>query len=182
MDLAPTLILADEPAQWEASKADKMIAALRTSMGKIPNARLIALGTQPDNADNWFSSHASHIRARLIMFKSMKHPRMRRHFARLHGLKPILHYPTCPHWKARYARKRQRARRDVMELASFKALRLNQPVSDVLESLLIEASTWRGIEAPEPPEIQAGYVLGLDLGTSRRYERMRGILAAYWCA
>ena len=53
--LAPTLILADEPAQWEANRADKMIAALRTSMGKIPNARLIALGTQPDNPDNWFA-------------------------------------------------------------------------------------------------------------------------------
>ena len=72
-----------------------------------------------------------------------------------------------------------------MELASFRALRLNQPVSDIVESILIEASTWRGCEAPEPPEIGAGYVLGVDLGTSAAmsaaaaYQPLTGALDAF---
>ena len=53
--LAPSLILADEPAQWPTHTGDRMLAALRTSMGKQPNARLIALGTRPASAEHWFA-------------------------------------------------------------------------------------------------------------------------------
>ena len=45
--LAPALVLADEPSQWEPSKAEAMLAALRTGLGKIPGSRLVALGTRP---------------------------------------------------------------------------------------------------------------------------------------
>ena len=45
--LAPALVLADEPAQWPSTSSDRMLAALRTSMGKIQGSRLIALGTRP---------------------------------------------------------------------------------------------------------------------------------------
>ena len=48
--LAPVLVLADEPAQWEHTKADAMVAALRTAMGKMPGARFVALGTRPAEA------------------------------------------------------------------------------------------------------------------------------------
>ena len=34
--IRPALVLADEPAQWEAAKRDRAIAALRTSLGKVP--------------------------------------------------------------------------------------------------------------------------------------------------
>ena len=53
--LAPFLILADEPAQWESGKAEAMVAALRISLGKIPGGRLIALGTRPADEGHWFS-------------------------------------------------------------------------------------------------------------------------------
>ena len=52
--LAPVLVIADEPAQYEPNKSARMIAALRTSLGKIPNSRLIALGTRPDDSEHWF--------------------------------------------------------------------------------------------------------------------------------
>ena len=42
--LRPFLVLADEPAQWEKSRAERMFAALKTGMGKVPNSKLIALG------------------------------------------------------------------------------------------------------------------------------------------
>ena len=182
--LAPTLILADEPAQWEASKADKMIAALRTSMGKIPNARLIALGTQPDNPDNWFS-RMLHTSGAADYVQIHEAPENAPPFRKTTWVKANPSLPHMPALESAIRKEAQRARRDVMELASFKALRLNQPVSDVLESLLIEASTWRGIEAPEPLQISTGYILGLDLGTSAAmsaaaaYSPLTGALDAF---
>ena len=52
--LRPALVLADEPAQWDSAKADRMLAALRTSLGKVPESRLIALGTRPATPTHWF--------------------------------------------------------------------------------------------------------------------------------
>ena len=48
--LAPFLVLMDEPAQWDASKGDRMLSAMQTAMGKIPGSRLVALGTRPTSA------------------------------------------------------------------------------------------------------------------------------------
>ena len=45
--LAPVLVLADEPAQWPPSTGERMVAALRTSAGKQPHFRFVALGTRP---------------------------------------------------------------------------------------------------------------------------------------
>ena len=44
--LQPKLLLLDELAQWEAGALDSSLAALSTSLGKIPESRLIALGTR----------------------------------------------------------------------------------------------------------------------------------------
>ena len=57
------------------------------------------------------------------------------------------------------------AKRDPSALQSFRALRLNQGVSDVVYSVLVDADTWteaRGL--PEPQSRASEYVLGLDLG------------------
>lgn len=53
--LAPVLVLADEGAQWEAGKAEAMVAALRTSAGKISGSRFVALGTRPADPEHWFA-------------------------------------------------------------------------------------------------------------------------------
>ena len=50
--LAPLIVIADEPAQWPANTSERMLAALRTSMGKIPGSRLIALGTRSENPEH----------------------------------------------------------------------------------------------------------------------------------
>ena len=52
--LAPNLILADEPNMWESTKSERMVSALRTSMGKIPGSRFIAIGTRPEAQTHWF--------------------------------------------------------------------------------------------------------------------------------
>ena len=53
--LRPFLVLADEGGQWEPGKAEAMVSALRTGLGKTPGSRLIALGTLPADGQHWFS-------------------------------------------------------------------------------------------------------------------------------
>ena len=54
--LRASLVLADEPAQWDAAKSERMVSALRTGLGKVPGSRLIALGTRPaDETGHWFA-------------------------------------------------------------------------------------------------------------------------------
>ena len=53
--LAPSLILCDEPAQWEPSTAEAAMAALRTAAGKVPDSRLIGLGTRPSDSEHFFA-------------------------------------------------------------------------------------------------------------------------------
>ena len=54
--LAPSLLLLDdEGAQWEETTSDRMMAALRTSLGKLAEYRLIALGTRPADHEHWFT-------------------------------------------------------------------------------------------------------------------------------
>ena len=43
--IAPILVLADEPAQWERNSRDQVYSAIRTSLGKIPGSKLVCLGT-----------------------------------------------------------------------------------------------------------------------------------------
>ena len=52
---AAGLVIADEPAQWGHNLRDAMLAALETGLGKIPNSRMIAMGTQPEDPEHWFS-------------------------------------------------------------------------------------------------------------------------------
>lgn len=51
--LRPLLVLADEPAAWPPV-GDRLLAELRTSLGKQPGSRLIALGTRPQGRCHWF--------------------------------------------------------------------------------------------------------------------------------
>ena len=53
--LRPALVLADEPAQWDSAKRDRMLAAIRTGLGKVPNSKMICLGTRPSDDGHWFS-------------------------------------------------------------------------------------------------------------------------------
>ena len=52
--LAPSLVLADEPAQWPTATAEQMVAALQTSLGKQVDAKLLFLGTRPATEDHFF--------------------------------------------------------------------------------------------------------------------------------
>ena len=116
--LRPMLVLADEPAQWPTNTADRMLAALKTGLGKVPGSRLIALGTRPASADHWFSRllrdadysqvHACPDDAPPFLLRSIRRAN------------PSLEH--LPSLKARILAEREDAQNDPDELASFRAL------------------------------------------------------------
>ncbi|MDE0462907.1 MAG: hypothetical protein OXH93_10880 [Caldilineaceae bacterium] len=53
---APKLILADEVAQWPENLIHRMLAALETSRGKIPDSKMLWLGTRASSLDHPFEA------------------------------------------------------------------------------------------------------------------------------
>ena len=180
--IQPSLVICDELAQWEASLIDRALAALSTSLGKLPDSRMIAIGTRPSSPEHpfekmlnggadYFQVHAARENDKPFQVRTWKRAN------------PSLDH--MPDLRAAIEKEAQRARQDATLLPQFEALRLNKGVSDVALSLLIEPSTWRGIEAPEPPKIEPSYILGIDLGTSAAmsaaaaYQPLTGALDAF---
>ena len=172
--LAPVLILADEPAQWPENTSEKMIAALRTSLGKLAGSRLIALGTRPASREHWFekmlAGGADY--AQIHAAPSSAAPFQARTWRRAN---PSLKF--MPNLEAVIRKEAMKARRDPAMLASFRALRLNQGLQDIQESFLLSADAWQRIERPRGAVGPAGgYVLGIDLGAGAAMSAA----AAFW--
>ena len=169
--LAPSLILADEPAQWPSSSGDRMLAALRTSMGKQPGARLIALGTKPALSEHWFSKMLSGTAdyAQCHAAAPDDSPFQRRTWAK--GNPSLGHLPDL---EAVIRSEAGHAKTDPSVLHEFRSLRLNLGTSEVAEAILIEAGTWARIEGEAE---QAGPLIwGCDLGTSAAMSA----ICAFW--
>jgi len=172
--LAPRLILADEPSQWPVNFSEAMYAALSTSRGKIPDARLIALGTRPAGGGSWFSRlleggsgvyaqvHAAPADAALDDVSAWERAN-----------------PSAPHFPAlRQALERESARAlaDPSLAPMFRALRLNSGVADIENASLIDAASWERVEAETLPPMSGPLVLGLDLGGAAAMTAV----SAYW--
>ena len=164
-------MLADEGAQWEPATAEAMVAALRTSLGKVPGGKLIALGTRPSDETHWFarmlSGGADYCQVHAAEKDSPK-------FQRRTWLKanPSLRY--MPDLERTIKAEGIKAKVDPVLLASFDALRLNLGTSDTLRSLLLEADIWRTIEGEADMDGKAYW--GIDLGTSAA----QSAVASYW--
>ena len=169
--LRPALVLADEPAQWDA-KADRMHAALRTSMGKVPGSRMVALGTKPARAD-WF--------ARLLAGGAA--------YSQTHAARPDdppfrqrtwrkanPSWDALPSLRARIREEAADAKADESLLAGFKALRLNLGTHDHETNMLIGADAWRRAEAEDLPPRTGPLIVGVDAGGNAAMSAASG----YW--
>ena len=170
--LAPALVLADEPAQWERTKAGAMLSALRTALGKIPGSRLIALGTRPDDDDHWFSRFLDGEADFSLNFQA---PEDRPPFQKKTWCRANPSLPYFPNLEKRIRKEAALARVSPDALASFRAMRLNQGTGDVVRSRLIEAEEWSRVET-RSAKYDGFYVLGLDLGTTKAMSAA----AAFW--
>ena len=171
---APRLAILDEPAQWRPNDSARMFAALETAKGKIPDARLIALGTRPASGGSWFAklleggphiyaqSHAAPPDAALddVTAWERANPSLS-HFAALRGA---------------VEREAARALADASLAPMFKALRLNAGVADTEGATLIDAASWERCEADDLPPRSGPLVLGVDLGGASAMTAA----AAYW--
>ena len=170
--LAPALVLADEPAQWPPAMRDRMLAALQTGLGKVPDSRFWSLGTRPDG-EHWFdrqlSGGADYVQLHAAASKlPIGH---RRTWLRAN---PSLDF--MPSLEAAIRDEAGKAKADPTLLPSFEALRLNRGTPDTLQTLLLSAATWARIEGLALPS--GPYVLGVDLGSSAAMSAAAG----YWPA
>ncbi len=159
--LIPHLIICDELAQWAPNTAARLVAALRTSLGKRPDAKMMALSTRggtpemceferwlrtcdysmiytADDGDQWNDSDT------------------------WYKCNPSLRYQ--PEMQAVYADEANKAETDEGFKAAFIALRLNRGGADHQRTMLIDADRWRDVEADIAP-IGRNVVWGLDIGS-----------------
>ena len=177
--LAPFLVIADEPAQWQDTQSARMYAALQTSLGKIAGARFVAIGTMPDDSTHWFQSLCTL-------------PSSDDHFSRWYGVRdkecdicdeklwtesnPSLEH--MPNLRAQLVSESTRALSNPGLEFQFRALRLNSGTPDVeSRDLLVQLETWKSCLTDNAPAL-GNYVLGLDLGGAAALSAA----ACYWPA
>ena len=141
------LLIADEPAQHPALRAPKIASALRTSRGKIPGSRFIAIGTKPEAADHWFSNALANPGVGV--------------YSQIHAVAPdtpmvelgkrstwLEANPSLPFFPAleRIITNEFKNAKTPDLMASFRSLRLNMGESDVSISTLITPEDWLELE------------------------------------
>ena len=171
--LAPSLILADEPGQWLESTSKKMLAALTTSLGKVPNSRMVALGTMPEDASHWFSTWCGGFADYSQVYQSKPDANAFSKATWKQANPSLMYMPTL---EQAIRADSKRARLDSTALQSFKALRLNLGVADTGVATVLDAEVWRACETSMLPDMEGGFVLGIDLGSN---SAMSGA-AAFW--
>ena len=168
------LALCDEPSQW-GPRDESLAAAIRTALGKRKDARALFLGTRPANDDHFFARLLAEkdpaVYAQVHAAGPDDRPMSRRTW---HKANPGLRY-GLPLVEVLEAEARL-AKRDPAELASFRALRLNQGTSDVDVQMLIDSETWRSVEVEELPPREGPVSFGLDLGGTSAFSAC----AAWW--
>ena len=168
------LVIGDEPSQW-GPRGEALAAAVRTALGKRKGARALFIGTRPA-AD-------SHFFARLLaeddpsVFSLTYAARQDDPPFRIRTWRkanPALNY-GLPALETLRAEARL-AKRDPAELATFRALRLNQGTSEVETRALLDALTWRAVETDALPAREGPCAWGIDLGGTAAFTAC----AAYW--
>ena len=170
---APRLLIYDEVAQWPLEKLPRMLAALTTSRGKIPDSRALWIGTRPDTADHPFQKALDGHGVGFRLSYSARPNDAPFHRRTWKRATPALdHFPDL---EKTIRTEALTAKSDPVQLASFRALRLNQGVSDTVRSLLVDADTWKRIEVDDLG-MGGKYALGVDLGQNAAMSAA----AAFW--
>ena len=173
--LAPALVLADEGAQWEAGQRDLMYETLSTSLGKIPNSKLIALGTRPYDPRHWFSRMLDDegMADSVHLYSADMNADPFSEETWYQANPSLSHFPDLLKTIRNEA---ERAKRDTNALLTFRKLRLNQPVQDANKELFIDPQSLQRIETEQLPDKAGEMVLGVDLGGNKAMTAA----VAYW--
>ena len=167
---APAVVVCDEPAQWQANSSEAMYSALRTSLGKLADSRLIAIGTLPSDGDHWF--------CRLLRRNGVVHAADANDDpfdpATWHKANPSL--SAMPALLAMYEEEAREAQNDDKLIQQFRALRLNMGTVDHHVDALLSVDQWRECECDLLPAASGPFVLALDLSGGSAMSACAG----YW--
>ena len=137
---APKLLLYDEVAQWPPERVEPMLAALKTSRGKIPGSKALWLGTRPSLPDHPFQRALDRHGVGFALCYAAKPDAPPFQRATWKRANPGLDH--LPDLEAVIRSEADDAKRDESAMQSFRALRLNQGVADTVTSVLVDADTW----------------------------------------
>ena len=137
---APKLLLYDEVAQWPPERVEPMLAALKTSRGKIPGSKALWLGTRPSLPDHPFQRALDRHGVGFALCYAAKPDAPPFQRATWKRANPGLDH--LPDLEAVIRSEAGDAKRDESATQSFRALRLNQGVADTVTSVLVDADTW----------------------------------------
>ena len=164
--IAPKLIIGDEISQWPDGRIDAMLAALSTSLGKIPGSRSLWIGTRPSKKSHQFARIlAGDLGYRQVHAAGPDDPPFRRR-TWVKANPGLDHLPDLEIKIRKHARE---AKNDEAALQTFRALRLNQGVSDVLESVLLSTADWERVCGRPVGDNEGQPVVGMDLGEGRAW-------------
>ena len=167
--LRPALVCMDEPAQLPRNTSDRLLAALRTGLGKVPGSRLIALGTRPDDTAHWFGKMLDGGAAySQIHAAPMDAPPFR--LSTIRRANPS--HAALPSLRRRIERERDEAKRDPVMMQTWRSLRLNQGVTDSVEAVLLSVEVWSAAEGDAPARGPCCW--GVDLGTNASQSAVAG--------
>ena len=160
---APVILLLDEVAQWPPERVGPMLAALKTSRGKIPGSKALWIGTRPALDEHPFQRALDGHGTGFQMCYAAPRDAAPFRLETWRRVNPSLGF--MPDLAAVIRQEAKDAKRDPVALASFRALRLNQGVADTVSSVLVDADAWRAsMGLPAAGAKSSEYVLGVDLG------------------
>lgn len=174
--LRPLLVLADEPASWpQGSVGDQLLAAIRTSLGKQPGSRLIALGTRPGDREHWFELMLREGPSLCFAADPSGDVADPKVWAAAN--------PSLDHMESlrrRIAHEAAQAVASPSLLPDFRALRLNAaPEANLIKlARCIEPEKWKGMERPPAalPARDGRPIWGVELGDASE----SSAIAAMW--
>lgn len=156
--LRANYIFADEPAQWQDSfdRGERMWAALRTSLGKIPGAKIVVLGTRPARADHFFEKllHSESPRVASVCYSAEAIDDWRKANPLAEHVN-ILNDVIADEYDDIKSSGDER---------TFLALRCNAGISDVIDGgPVVDIRDWEALETGDGSPY-GSYVMGIDMG------------------
>lgn len=169
-------VLADEPAQWQGGGA-RLYHAVRTALGKIPGARVLAFGTRPASTSHWFAQALERDAdyAQVHAARPDDPPFQRRTWERAN---PSLRAPTFAPLLQHYRTEAAKVRANPDLRPAWDALQLNLGTADTTRAQLLDAATYERAVALGPAATEGPVAFGVDAGAT---EAMSAV-AAYWPA
>ena len=173
---AISLGILDEASQFKHTQRDQLFEVMSTSLGKQPGGKLVCLGTRPYEPDHFFS--------RMLDMKGMA-DRVH-YYTAPQDCDPFLEEnwylanPSLGHFNELMEVIRleaERAKLDSNALATFRRLRLNQPVVSGIVETLIDPQSLARVETHDLPDKTDTMVLGVDIGGNRASS---ALVAAWW--